>query len=103
MTQTGLDLIFDHQSVLKGKRVALLAHPASIDSRLRHILDLFLQKKIRLTKLFGPEHGIYGEAQDMDSVESSVDPKTNLPVKSLYGPTFESLTPTSDDLRDVDI
>lgn len=103
MVRTGLDQIFSKKAVFKGKKVALLAHPASVDSKLHHALDLFLKNKIRLTQLFGPEHGITGTAQDMDSVESSVDAQTGLPIKSLYGLNLESLKPSPTDLKDVDI
>ncbi|MDO8519409.1 MAG: DUF1343 domain-containing protein [Deltaproteobacteria bacterium] len=84
------------------KRAALLAHPASIDSRFVHRIE-WARKRYDLVKLFGPEHGIHGTAQDMDSVESSADPLTGLPVKSLYGATFDSLKPTQEDLRGIDV
>ncbi len=77
---------------LRGKRVALLAHPASVDHELRHSVDLLLagadELGFRVTALLGPQHGIRGEKQD-NMVESSdfTDAATGLPVFSLYGET----------------
>lgn len=86
--KTGLDL-FEKKwpAWLRGARVGLLVHPASVNKRFEHAVDLFLRsKKCRLTALFGPQHGIRGETQD-NMVEWSgfSDRKTGLPVFSLYG------------------
>lgn len=89
---------------LKNKRIGLLAHPASVDSKLNHTLDLILNHGgFKLNALFGPEHGILGTAQDMIDVDSSRDARTGLKVKSLYGNTFESLKPSPQDLNDIDV
>lgn len=105
--QTGIDRLFTVGALLPaplhGKRVGLLAHQASIDSNKTHTLDILLKNKINITKLFSPEHGLWGKVQDMESVDSGVDPKTKLPIKSLYGKTFESLKPTKKDLADIDV
>lgn len=103
--QTGIDRLFKEDLIdFKNKKVGLLVHPASVDSKLNHTLDLFnKQPNVNLTQLFGPEHGICGTAQDMVSVDSETDPTTALPVKSLYGSDFESLKPADKDLSDVDI
>jgi uncharacterized protein YbbC (DUF1343 family) len=53
--------------------------------------------------LFGPEHGIRGEAQDMIGVEGERDSRTGIPVTSLYGETAESLAPTAEALFDIDV
>jgi uncharacterized protein YbbC (DUF1343 family) len=58
---------------------------------------------IRPSRLFGPEHGVRGEAQDMIGVEHDKDSRTGIPVSSLYGETFESLAPAAADLADVDV
>ena len=93
MVKLGLDILVESQmTALKGKRVALLAHPASVDSQLIHMVDRCIQADINLVRLFGPEHGILGAAQDMESVdEEVVDPKLKIPVISLYGTTKDSL------------
>lgn len=72
---------------LAGKRVALLAHPASVTSELTHTLDaLAAQQDITLTAAFGPQHGLRGDKQD-NMVESPnfTDPVHGIPVFSLYG------------------
>lgn len=72
---------------LAGRRVALLAHPASVTRELTHSLDaLAALPDLRLTAAFGPQHGLRGDKQD-NMVESSdfVDPQLGIPVFSLYG------------------
>ena len=72
---------------LGGRRVALLAHPASVTSRLKHSLDAVAGlDDIRLTAAFGPQHGLRGDKQD-NMVESPdfTDPVHGIPVFSLYG------------------
>jgi uncharacterized protein YbbC (DUF1343 family) len=72
---------------LAGKRVALLAHPASVTRDLTHALDaLAALKDVRLTAAFGPQHGLRGDKQD-NMVESPdfTDPALGIPVFSLYG------------------
>jgi uncharacterized protein YbbC (DUF1343 family) len=86
--RTGLDISERHwPKKLKDSRVGLLIHPASVNKRLEHAIDLFKKsKKFQLTTLFGPQHGIYGEMQDnMVEWEGFHDPRTGLPVFSLYG------------------
>jgi len=88
--KTGLDrLIADPglRKPLAGKRVALLAHPASVTEDLTHALDaLAALPDLWLTAAFGPQHGLRGDKQD-NMVESRdfVDPLHGLPVFSLYG------------------
>src|SRR5579872_1387774 len=79
---------------LVGKRVALLAHPASLTADLTHSLDaLAACPEITLTAAFGPQHGLRGDKQD-NMVESADfrDPALGIPVFSLYG---EVRTPTA--------
>ena len=77
-----------------GARLALVAHPASVNPELRHAADLLSRAPdFRLVLLFGPEHGLRGEAQDMEPVGESEDPDTGLPVSSLYGHDAASLRP----------
>ena len=103
--RTGLDLLLDdprRAGLAAGARVGLIAHPASIDGRARHAADVLGEAGLRIVRLFGPEHGIRGEAQDMESVGASTDEETGLPVVSLYGSTPESLRPPAAALRDLD-
>src|SRR5512140_2375977 len=89
-TQTGLDLVEKHwPRDLTAARIGLVVHPASINSKLEHATAVFRRsKKIRLTTLFGPQHGILGQTQDnMIEWEGFRDPGTGLQVYSLYGKT----------------
>lgn len=90
MTAFGLDRFVtqpDLRKPLHGKRVALLAHPASVTSSLDHALDAIAAlPDVNLSAAFGPQHGLKGDKQD-NMVESAdyFDPKHNIPVFSLYG------------------
>ena len=75
------------RSPLAGRRVALLAHPASVTERLEHSLDLLAAcPDLKLTAAFGPQHGLRGDKQDnMVESEDFNDPVHGIPVFSLYG------------------
>ena len=90
--RSGLERVLDEESaILEGKRVALLCNPTSVDPQLRHAADLFVRRGFNLRVLFGPEHGVRGDAQDMVASEGEIDPQTHIRVHSLYGHTAESL------------
>jgi uncharacterized protein YbbC (DUF1343 family) len=81
---------------LAGKRVALLAHPASVTRDLTHSLDALAAVGVNLTAAFGPQHGLRGDKQDnMVESEDFTDPVHGVPVFSLYGnvrrPTGQSM------------
>jgi len=86
----GIDRLLSDPSLraqLAGKRVALVAHPASVTSKLEHSLDVLAATgDIRLSAAFGPQHGLRGDKQD-NMVESPdfTDPELGIPVFSLYG------------------
>jgi uncharacterized protein YbbC (DUF1343 family) len=88
--QFGIDRLIDEASLrrpLRGRRVALLAHPASVTAELRHSLDaLAALEDLRLTAAFGPQHGLRGDKQD-NMIESPdyTDPVHGVPTFSLYG------------------
>lgn len=103
--RTGLDVwVAQGFSALKGKRVGAIVNPTSVDSDFRHLADLLAQAGgVTLAALFGPEHGVRGEAQYMVAVEDVArDPRTGVPVYSLYGSTFESLSPRDEWLKGLD-
>ena len=102
--QTGLEvLISDFPEKVRGARIGVVCHPASVDAELRHALDLLQAVGAQIVAIFGPEHGARGEAQDMEDVEDiSLDPRLGVPVHSLYGATFDSLTPRPEQLRGLD-
>ncbi|MCC6924290.1 DUF1343 domain-containing protein [Novosphingobium sp.] len=71
---------------LEGKRVALVAHPASVTENLVHSLDALIAAGVNVTSAFGPQHGLKGDKQDnMVETEDELDPVYNIPVFSLYG------------------
>jgi uncharacterized protein YbbC (DUF1343 family) len=101
--KTGLDLFEKNwPKALKGLRVGLLVHPASVNRKLKHAVNLFLKsKKNELKALFGPQHGIRGETQDnMVEWEGFRDKQTGLPVYSLYSHTRK---PEPSMLKDIDV
>ena len=86
----GIDRLLEEPALrapLAGKRVALLAHPASVTQDLTHTLDALASlPDIKLSAAFGPQHGLRGDKQD-NMMESSdfIDPTLGIPVFSLYG------------------
>ncbi len=86
---------------LKKQRVGIVCHPASVDAKLQHTLDLLIQKKVNVTCAFGPQHGIRGDKQD-NMIESPdfVDPIHKIPVFSLYG---EVRRPTEKMMQHFDV
>lgn len=85
--------------LVAGRRVGLLAHPASIDSALCHAEEVLPRSGAKLAAIFGPEHGYSGQAQYMVGVAST---EGAVPVHSLYGDTFEQLSPTPEQLSGLD-
>ncbi len=86
--RSGLEILVSqgHSWAASG-RIGLICHPASVDCKLRHAADL-LHSAFRLKALFGPQHGARGETQDdMIEWQDYRDPRTGLPVYSLYGQT----------------
>jgi uncharacterized protein YbbC (DUF1343 family) len=89
---------------LRGLVVGLVCNPTSVDARLRHAADLVHGASgVQLAKLFGPEHGIRGDAQYMAAVGDERDRRTGVPVISLYGSTRASLAPTPEQLAGLDV
>lgn len=101
----GIDRLLEERALrgpLAGRRVALLAHPASVTRDLTHSLDaLAALRELRLTAALGPQHGLRGDKQD-NMIESAdyVDPLHGIPVFSLYG-TVRRPTPAMLDSFDV--
>jgi uncharacterized protein YbbC (DUF1343 family) len=87
---------------LKGQRVALLAHPASVTRDLTHSIDAIAAlPELRLSAAFGPQHGLRGDKQD-NMVESPnyIDPRWGIPIYSLYG---EVRRPTDEMMASFDV
>jgi uncharacterized protein YbbC (DUF1343 family) len=71
---------------LEGRRVALVAHPASVTADLTHSLDALIAAGVQVTSAFGPQHGLKGDKQDnMVETADETDPRYGIPVFSLYG------------------
>lgn len=101
----GLDRLLsdpDLRAPLKGKRVALLAHPASVTADLTHAVDALMAcPDIRLSAAFGPQHGMKGDLQDnMMETPDETDPVHGFPVFSLYG---EVRRPTGQMMSSFDV
>jgi len=99
--ELGVDRLMDNPEILAGKRVGLITNPTGIDANMTSIVDLFHNSDdFELTALYGPEHGVRGDAQAGSTISSYIDEVTGLPVYSLYGATKK---PTAEMLKDVDV
>ncbi len=97
---TGLDELLRRPSLLRGQRVGLLCHAASVGARLEHAPLALAARGVKLVALFGPEHGLWGAAQDLVEVDDARDPATGLTVHSLYGTTR---VPAAETLHGLDV
>jgi uncharacterized protein YbbC (DUF1343 family) len=97
----GIDVLeADGFAQLKGKKVGLLTHPAGVNRRGESTVDVLRRAAgVQLVALFGPEHGIYGDAAAAVNIANTTDKRTGLPVFSLYGPTKR---PTKAMLKGID-
>ncbi|MBN1628553.1 MAG: DUF1343 domain-containing protein, partial [Thermoleophilia bacterium] len=83
-------LLTDSLHLVKGKKVGLITNHSGMDRNGKTTIDLLHEHPdIELVVLFGPEHGIRGDALAGVDLDDSVDEKTGVPVYSLYGSTFE--------------
>jgi uncharacterized protein YbbC (DUF1343 family) len=99
--KTGAEVLIERQlSILKGKRVAIVTHPAAVVFGKIHTVDTLLKAGIQIVKVFAPEHGFRGEGEAGENIKTGKDHKTGLPVISLYG---KNMKPTADHLKDVDV
>lgn len=100
----GLCRLVDDPSQVRGRRWALLSNHAAVTPDLQPARTALLAAGAgTLVRLFAPEHGLEGVAQDMESVDDQHDPLTGLAVRSLYGTTADTLQPSTEDLHDVDL
>ena len=99
--ESGLEVLLDrHLPWLRGRRLGLLAHQASVTHDLAHAAPLLTGLRgVRLARLFAPEHGLWGAAQDHAPIASTRDQVTGLEVWSLYG---EQRAPTPQMLAGLD-
>ena len=100
--EVGLDRIVADAKLaarLRGRKVGLLAHPASVDRQLRHVGGLLRGLGARIEIAFGPEHGYGGEAQDMIGVGDAFEDRVHRPVGPAAGEHVDALAQAIDDLR----
>ena len=96
---TGAERTSEYLGYLKGKRVGILANQTSVVGD-RHLVDFLLANGVKVTKVFGPEHGFRGGASAGVHVADEKDPATGIPIVSLYG---QKRKPSKEDLADVDL
>lgn len=84
---------------LEGKSVGIIANQTSIING-THLIDTLLNKGVNVIKIFTPEHGFRGTADEGASINNSIDEKTQLPIISLYG---NNKKPNETQLKDIDI
>jgi uncharacterized protein YbbC (DUF1343 family) len=103
--QLGIDqLADDPHAWLSDQNVAVLCHAASVDQNYKHLIQILADAHIKVKRCFGPEHGIWADAQDMEAVnKEEIEPHTQAPVTSLYGSTLEQLTPLPEHFDGIDI
>lgn len=100
--KTGIEVLKSTNfACLEGKRVGLITNPTGVDNNLTSTIDLLNEApNVKLVALYGPEHGVRGEAHAGDYIQSSTDPITGLPVYSIYGPARK---PTPEMLQGLDV
>lgn len=97
--KTGAEQTDKYLSLLKGKRVGILANPTTIIGK-RHLVDSLQKLGIDIVKVFGPEHGFRGNASNGAKVSDETDPTTGIKIISLYG---KKRKPSAEDLANVDL
>ncbi|MDO5022556.1 MAG: DUF1343 domain-containing protein [Eubacteriales bacterium] len=96
---SGIDRQELYHSSLNGKRIGLMTNQTGIDRSFRQSVDI-LHKNYRLTSLLAVEHGVRGDVQAGEKVSNFLDPKTQVPVYSLYG---DSKRPSEEIMRNLDV
>jgi len=96
---TGAERMDQYLPFLKGKNVAIFANPTSMVGKV-HLVDTLLKRGIKVTKIFGPEHGFRGNADAGEKVGNTIDKETGIEVISLYGSHHK---PSREDLKNVDV
>lgn len=105
MLKTGLDRLVEQDfAPLQGLRVGLLVNQSAVDRNFIHLIEHLAQRpEINLVKIFAPEHGLWGGPQDMEGVKQETEPLTGKRVVNLYDGTVESLSPSKEELEDLDL
>ena len=101
VVNTGIDVLESNGfKQLQGKKIGLVTNPSGVNNKLVSTVDILANAPgVELVALYGPEHGVRGDIHAGDKVSDDVDPKTGVPVYSLYGKTRK---PSPEMLKDVD-
>jgi len=99
MIKVGIEKIDEYLHLFEGKKVGLITNQTGVDSNLKTTVDI-LMGKVDLIALYSPEHGIRGDIQAGEKLDTYIDDVTNLPVYSLYG---ETRKPTEEMLKGVEV
>lgn len=102
VTQTGADvLISEKLDLVQYKKLGIITNHTAVLGNGTHLVDtLFNSPNVQITALFGPEHGIRGDAPDGHKISDGTDPKTGIPVYSLYG---NNRQPNAAMLKNIDL
>ncbi len=95
----GIDRLQDNLDLFKNKRVGLITNPTGVNSRLRQTIDI-MNHYTNLVLLFSPEHGVRGNIQAGEKLDTYIDSSTGLKVYSLYGKTKK---PTKEMMDEIDV
>ncbi|GAA3749291.1 MULTISPECIES: exo-beta-N-acetylmuramidase NamZ domain-containing protein [Flavobacterium] len=98
--KTGADNYEKYLPLLKDKKVGIVTNQTGILSDKTHVVDFLLEKKITVQTIFAPEHGFRGTADAGEHIVDGKDPKTGLPIISLYG---ENKKPKPEQLSGIDV
>lgn len=96
---SGAECMDEYLPILKGKRIGLFANQTSMVGN-THLVDTLMKEGVKVSVIFGPEHGFRGTASAGEKVGNYIDKETGVPVVSLYG---SKRRPSEEDLKDVDI
>ncbi len=97
--QVGAEQFEKYANELKNKRVGLVVNQTSRVGD-QHLVDFLLSQKIKIQKIFAPEHGFRGDADAGEKITSGKDAKTGIEVVSLYGKLYK---PTAEQIQDLDV
>ncbi len=100
--KVGADILLSEKfNLIKNKNIGVVTNHSAILNNAVHLVDTLNNiSNIKIIALFGPEHGIRGNAPDGQTIKDGIDTKTNIPIYSLYG---KNRKPTKEMLRNIDV
>ena len=99
---TGLEVLLADPTLVRGRRVGVLANQAAVTADLRPAWHAIAAAGATVVRIFAPEHGLWGIAQDMEAVGEEREPLLGVPVVSLYGTSAATLAPSREQLAGLD-